>query len=68
MNTDTGALYMGEEAIAAATLRGEPIARVSEHIVRTMRAGQRAEAKARARATAKRRRKQARQDRKRNRR
>lgn len=64
MNTETGAIYVGSAAIAAAEQRGEPIVHVSDQVAKTMRAGQRAA----ARATAKRKRKQARTDRKRNKR
>lgn len=64
MNTETGAIYSTAADILAAEERGEPLARVSPLVVKTMRAGQRQIAK----ATAKRRRKQARDDRKRNRR
>lgn len=46
MNTETGAIYEGPEAIAAAILRGEPIVRVSDRVAKTMRAGQRAQVKA----------------------
>lgn len=64
MNVETGQLYEGLAAIRAAEERGEPLARVSPLVVKTMRAGQRVQAKTKAKAK----RKQARQDRKRSRR
>jgi hypothetical protein len=63
VNVETGQLYEGLAAIRAAEERGEPLAQVSPMVVKTMRAGQRAQAKAKAKGK----RKQARQDRKRSR-
>lgn len=43
MNTETAAIYEGEEAIAAARARGEPLAMVSERVVKLIRLGEAAE-------------------------
>lgn len=43
MNTDTGQVYEGKEAIDAALLRGEPVVPVSERVARLMRTGVRVE-------------------------
>lgn len=64
MNTDTGAIYRTQEAIEAAQLRGEPLAFVSERVVKLVSAGQRTEHK----AAAKRKRKAVKQSRRANRR
>lgn len=64
MNTDTGAIYRTQEAIEAAQARGEPLAMVSERVVKLISAGRHAEAK----AAAKRRRKMAKQSKRANRR
>lgn len=39
MNTETGAIYQGLEAIHAAEARGEPIARVSDRVASAVRIG-----------------------------
>ena len=39
MNTETGALYQGLEAIQAAEARGEPIVRVSDRVAKAVRIG-----------------------------
>lgn len=38
MNTETGAVYRGDELIRAAQVRGEPIVPVSEHLAGLSRA------------------------------
>lgn len=61
MNTDTGRIYVTEESIQAALQRGEPLARVSERVARTMRAGEMAlSSRERRRAKADRKRQQGR--------
>lgn len=64
MNTDTGAIYRTQAEIDAALGRDEPLAVVSERVVKLISAGRQAEAK----AAAKRRRKMAKQSRRANRR
>lgn len=61
MNTETGDIYRGAEAIQAALGRGEPVVRISERVASLMTAGKRQEAKTKQ----KRKRKQEKQDRKR---
>lgn len=39
MNTDTGQIYRGPDAIAAARARGEPIAEVSERVAAAVQLG-----------------------------
>ena len=39
MNTETGAIYQGLEAIQAAEARGEPIVRVSDRVAKAVRIG-----------------------------
>lgn len=39
MNTETGAIYQGREAIQAAEARGEPIVRVSDRVAKAVRIG-----------------------------
>lgn len=48
MNTDTGRVYRGLDEIMAAEARGEPIARVSEHVATAVEIGNRAIRAARA--------------------
>ena len=55
MNTQTGAVYEGEEQIKAALARGEPLVEVSEKVAQLVRDGQvfqEQKAKRRARAKA----------------
>ena len=39
MNTETGAIYQGLEAIQAAEARGEPIVRVSDRVAKAVQIG-----------------------------
>ena len=39
MNTETGAIYQGLEAIQAAEARGEPLARVSDRVAKAVTIG-----------------------------
>lgn len=39
MNTETGQIYQGLEAIRAAEARGEPIVRVSQKVARAVKLG-----------------------------
>lgn len=47
MNTETGQIYRGADAISAARARGEPVVEVSERVATAMEAGNRAERRAR---------------------
>jgi hypothetical protein len=53
MNTDTGAIYRGQEEILAAMDRGEPIVPISELVVQKLELGERELQRRRRRKAAK---------------